>query len=137
VSIQAGLKPVGGRDHVAFTITSGTSVPAPARGIIRSSVKAVPLSKSVLRRPSVTIAGKTVVFPIELESGSYLEMNSPADCNIYGPKGELRGPVKLEGEIPALATGANQIRFYCETSTGVNTRTNVTVITEGAPIRSR
>jgi hypothetical protein len=96
----------------------------------------MPLLKSVLRRPSVMIGGKTMLFPVELESGSYLEMNSLADCNVYGPKGELRGAVKPEGEIPALAAGANQIRFNCETSAGVNTRATVTVISEGAPIRS-
>ena len=102
-----------------------------------SPVKALPLSKSVLRRPTVTVGGKTLTFPVELESGSYLELNSLTDCKVYGPKGELKQEVKPEGELPGFTTGANQVTFGCETSAGLNARANVTVISEGAPISSK
>ncbi len=98
-----------------------------------SPIKALPLSKSVLRRPRVTVGGKTILLPVELESGSYLEMNSVADCKLYGPKGEPL-EIKPEGEIPELQTGKNELTFTCETSEGVNARANVTVISEGDPI---
>jgi hypothetical protein len=95
------------------------------------------LSKSVLRRPSVTIGGKSILFPVELETGSYLEMNSATDCKIYGPNGEVKAEVKPEGEIPALEAGENQVRFTCEVSREFNARANVTVISEGPPLNAR
>lgn len=99
-----------------------------------SAVKALPLSRSRLLRPSVTVGAKTVVFPVELESGCYLEMTSPADCKVYGPKGEMKTGLKLEGEICVLEPGENEVRFSCGTSEGGQARANVTIVTEGAPV---
>jgi hypothetical protein len=96
-----------------------------------SAVKALPLSKSVLRRPSVTLAGKTVLYPTDLESGSYLEAISPTDCKVYGPNGQLLREVQPEGDFPVLEAGGNQLSFSCESTTHLHPRAKVTVISEG------
>jgi hypothetical protein len=95
-------------------------------------IKALPLSKFVLRHPTVTVGAKTLLFPIELATGGYLEFNSPVDCKAYGPSGELKMVVKPEGEIPELNSGENQLSFRCEPDHGSNARANVTVMSEGA-----
>jgi len=100
-----------------------------------SPIKAMPLAKSVLRRPSVSTGGKTMLFPVEIESGSYLEMNSSTDCKIYGPKGELKVEVKPEGELAQLEAGENEVKFNCETRDSLNARAKVTVSSEGVPLK--
>src|SRR6185436_18750904 len=97
-------------------------------------IKALPLSRFTLRRPAVTVGAKTLLFPVELETGSYLELNSLTDCKVYGPNGEQKTEFKPEGELPALSPGENQISFRCEPIEWTNARVNVTVMSEGAPI---
>jgi hypothetical protein len=99
-----------------------------------SPIRAVPLLKAKLRNPRLTVAGNTVVFPVELESGSYLEFRSSADCKLYGPDGALLKEFRPEGEVPVLASGQNQVTFGCEGPQGVNPRARVTLITVGPPI---
>lgn len=100
-----------------------------------SPIKALPLVKGRLRNPAVTIGGRTIVFPVEMESGCYLEFRSTSDCNLYGPKGELIQEVASEGEAPILEAGENEIGFTCEVSLDVNARVFVTVISQGEPLR--
>jgi hypothetical protein len=99
-----------------------------------SPIQAVPLLKAKLRNPRLTVAGKTVAFPVELESGSYLEFRSLADCKLYGPDGALLKEFSPEGDVPVLAGGENQVAFGCEGPPGVNARARVTLITVGPPI---
>lgn len=100
-----------------------------------SPVKALPLISSKISRPAIMVGGKTIVFPVEIESGSYLEFNGPDDCRLYGPKGDLMQHVKPEGEVPLLAPGENEIMFHCEKST-VRARANVAIISQGeTPLR--
>jgi len=95
-----------------------------------SPVKALPLLKTVLRKPTVTLAGKTILFPTEeLESGTYLESEGQQECKLYGPKGTLITELKIE--TPAIEAGENSMMFSCEPSEGINPRANVTVITYG------
>ncbi|UCD29545.1 MAG: hypothetical protein JSV03_03425, partial [Planctomycetota bacterium] len=99
-----------------------------------SPIKALPLVNTKLKNPALTIGGKTIVFPVELETGSYLEFYSPSDCKLYGPKGELIADVKPQGEVPVLAGGANNVTFTCDGPTDINPRAKVTVICQGDPI---
>lgn len=93
-------------------------------------IRALPAIKTKLINPSVTIDGKTITFPIELESGHYLEMHSLTDCKVYGLKGELITTVTPQGELPVLAQGDNQIALNCRTPDGTTPRAWVTVITK-------
>jgi hypothetical protein len=78
-----------------------------------SPIRALPLIKAKLRHPAVTIGDKTIVFPVEIESGCYLEFHSMSDCKLYGTKGELICEVKLQGDVPLLEAGENQVKFTC------------------------
>ncbi len=95
-----------------------------------SPVRALPLVKAKLRNPALTVGGKTITFPVEMESGTVLELRG-GECTLYGPAGEELATVQPQGEIPTLAPGENEVRFTCEAPAGVNPRAYVTVITRG------
>jgi len=96
-----------------------------------SPVKALPLVNTRLINPAVTIGDKTVVFPVEIESGSYLEFNSPDDCKLFGRDGKLLADVKPQGPVPILAPGDNLLKFAATSPPGISARANVTVIGQG------
>jgi hypothetical protein len=100
-----------------------------------SPIQALPLVSTKLVNPAVSIAGQRVVFPVEIESGCYLECHSAEDCQLYGPQGQRLRSVVPEGEIPWLEAGANEVRFECGASAGASPRANVTVISFGEPLK--
>ena len=93
-----------------------------------SPIRALPLVKVKLRHPVVTVGDKTIVFPVEIESGCYLEFHSVSDCKLYGPQGELISEVKPQGDVPLLQAGENQVEFTCDVPADINARAYVTVI---------
>ncbi len=99
-----------------------------------SPIRAVPLVPIKLVNPRVAIGRASIRFPVEIESGCYLEFVSADDCKLFGPKGELIREVKVEGTAPVLAQGRNEIRFSSDAPAGATPRANVTVISEGEPI---
>jgi hypothetical protein len=105
----------------------------PTRCVI-GPVKALPMVACTVRDPAVTINGKTVVFPVEMPSGSYLEVNTSDDCVLYGPKGEVIARVSPMGLIPLLSAGKNQIRFSSEAAAGPAPRVRLTVSSQGQPL---
>jgi hypothetical protein len=72
-----------------------------------------------------------------MESGMYLELRSQTDCKLFGSKGEFLQDVKIEGKIPALKNGENEISFICKGPESVNSRVQVTVISEGNPLEKQ
>lgn len=102
-----------------------------------SPIKAVPLQPCRMRDPSVTIGGETITFPVELESGQYLEFRSLDDCQLIGPKGDVLADVTPVGNVPELAAGDNAVRFKAEALSGAHPRAMVTVISQGDPLQSR
>lgn len=99
-----------------------------------SPVRATPLVKAKIRNPRLTVGDRTLVLPVEMESGSYLEFNSPEDCKMLGPDGGFLQDIKIAGTAPAMAAGANQLRFGCDSAPGVNPRVRITTSTFGAPL---
>ena len=97
-------------------------------------IKALRTSKVKLANPSVTIGGRRIVFPVTLESGSYLEFNAPADCKLYDERGALVQELKLSSQAPKLAAGASEAEFTCEGPAGFSARAKITVISSGEPI---
>ena len=95
-----------------------------------SPIKALPLMNVKLRHPAVTVGNKTILFPVEIESGCYLEFHSMSDCKLYGLQGELIGEVEPQGDMPLLEAGENQIKFTCDVPADVNARAYVTVISQ-------
>jgi hypothetical protein len=100
-----------------------------------SPIKALPLVSQRLSRPALTLGGRTVVFPVDIETGQYLELGGPGDCKLYSAKGEFMSDVRPEGEVPWLEAGANALTFQCA-ATGPRPRAYVTVISAGdTPLR--
>lgn len=100
-----------------------------------SPIHALPTITAKWRNPAVTVGGRTLVFPVEMASGNYLEFRSLTDCKLYGPNGELLGEVKPQGEVPSLAPGANQFQFTCDANTNAQPRAYLTAITRGEVVR--
>jgi len=100
-----------------------------------SPVRALPTVKAKFHNPRVSCGGRTITFPVDMESGRYLELRSASDCKLYGPTGELICKVEPQGDIPFLELGENSVKFSCEPPAGLNPRANVSVITAGDVIR--
>jgi hypothetical protein len=94
-------------------------------------VRALPLRPGLVKSPSLIVGGKTIMFPVELASGNWIECNGPDDCAAYGARGEALGKVTPRGDWPALNVGAVPIQFSCELSGAVNPRARVTFFTRG------
>ncbi len=97
-------------------------------------VKALPHVSSTMKNPSISIGGKTITFPVIMETGQYLELTSPSECKHYSPEGELLGEVIPIGEIPILEKGTNTIRLNWEDAGNIAPRARVTVIGIGNPL---
>jgi len=109
----------------------------PANGAVKcylSPVRAIPLVKAKIKNPRITVGARTLVLPIEMESGSYLEFHSLTDCKVFGPDGKLLQEVALSSEVPEVAAGPNSMQFACDAVEGVNPRVKVTLITTDAPL---
>jgi hypothetical protein len=97
-------------------------------------VKALQMVPITIDNPSIRIGDEKIVFPVKMESGMFLEFWSQTDCKLYGPKGEFLQDVHIEGKIPTLKEGGNEISFMCEGKKGMSSRMQVTVIGEGKPL---
>ena len=98
------------------------------------TVKALPMVPLIINNPCITIGGEKLIFPVKMESGMYLEFCSQTDCKLFGPKGEFLQDVLIEGKIPALKDGENEIIFSCQGPGDVNSRVQITVICKGNPL---
>ena len=97
-------------------------------------IKAMPMVTCTVKNPVVTVNGKAITFPVEMQSGSYLEFDAVNDCVLYGSKGEMLAKVMPDGTIPVLSAGENQVRFSCEAVDGPAPRVKLTVIAHGEPL---
>lgn len=86
-----------------------------------SEIHAVPLTATRLIRPVIRIGGSELEFPVELQSGAYLEL-ADGMCRVYGPKGELLKELPVNGSVPVLARGSNPVSFGCKAPPGVSAR---------------
>ena len=100
-----------------------------------SPIKALPTVKVKLANPSISIGDKRLIFPVELESGQYIEFTSPDECRLYDESGALVTRIIPQGEVPILEAGENDVIFRCDPTQGYNARAEVTLISSGEPIR--
>ncbi|MDA3923192.1 MAG: hypothetical protein PF904_00650 [Kiritimatiellae bacterium] len=111
----------------------------PANGSVSctlSPVCATPLVKAKISNPRVKVGDRTVVFPVQMESGSYLEFYPPNDCRVFSADGNLQQQVKISGELPNIATGGNRLHFDCDSASNVNPRVRLTTFMVGSPLIS-
>ncbi|MHB0938485.1 MAG: hypothetical protein ACYC6A_18985 [Armatimonadota bacterium] len=97
-------------------------------------IKALPLKKGLLTRPTLSINDGTVTLPVTLETGQYLELEGDGAHTVYGPDGAVVLTDRLQGAIPPLNSGQNEIGLICEQRMGYTPRAQVTLIVQGEPI---
>ncbi|HQH71943.1 MAG TPA: hypothetical protein PK360_07685, partial [bacterium] len=95
-----------------------------------SPIKALPIVSRTLKNPTIRMGDMKISFPVELQSGEYLEMFSLTDCRHYGKDGNVIAEVHPAGEMPVLRNGDNALELQCEPDLDVNPRAKVTVICE-------
>ncbi len=98
-----------------------------------SPIKALRTRKVKLVNPSIEIGGRRIVFPVALESGSYIELESVSNCSLFSVKGERLEQLSPRGAVPELAAGANRVKFACEGPKDVRARAQITFIRHGEP----
>jgi hypothetical protein len=89
------------------------------------------LRAGLVKNPRISVGGRTIEFPVELTSGSWIECNGPDDCAAYGTRGEPLGKVNPRGDWPVLNTGAVAMQFSCEAGGAPTPRARVTVFSRG------
>ncbi len=100
-----------------------------------SPLKALPLVAASLPNPSVTVNGKTITFPVELECGCFIEYDSFSECRLYSASGDLLREIIPNGDAPVLTGGTNSVEFRCDgPAGGVNARANVSIVSAGGCI---
>ena len=97
-------------------------------------VKALPMLPATFKNPTLTLNGVTILFPVELTSGSWIECNGPEDCVLYGAKGEILSTFSPRPTIPRLKPGPNEISFSCSSNSGPAPRVKITLFAEGEPL---
>jgi hypothetical protein len=105
-----------------------------AANVYVSPIKALPLIKTKLVNPSITINGRTITFPVELESGCYIEYNWPSGCALYSSAGEKIREIEVQGSVE-LKPRLNEISFSCEPPPdSVNARARIAIGAVGNPL---
>jgi len=94
-------------------------------------IKALPLKKGTLARPTLSINGSTLIFPVTLETGQYLELEGDGAYTVYGPDGAVILTDRVSGATPPLNSGENEITFTCDQAKGYLPRAQVTIIAQG------
>jgi hypothetical protein len=84
-----------------------------------------------VKQPTIVVNGQVILLPVEMPSGSYLELSEDNHCVLYGSKGEVLTEVTPSGPIPVFSAGENQIRFSCGTTDGPAPRVKLTLISHG------
>jgi len=101
---------------------------------IISPVRALPLVRPKLGKPTIAIGGRRTTFAVEMESGWYLEYASPHDCVLYDGAGNPVRDVVPQGDAAILEEGENVVRFSCDSDDGVTPRAHVSLSSRGDTI---
>lgn len=89
-------------------------------------ITAVPLLSVAVLNPRIRLGDRTVEFPVALASGSWIEANGPAECTVFGPKGESLGSVTPRGDWPEFSAGENRLAFEFNGEASPSARAKVT-----------
>jgi len=127
------------RQHISQVNLLLNEIPAGGEvDILVSPVHSLPTRRAELANPSLELGGTNVTFPVTLQSGQYLELESMEDCVLYDERGELLSRFQPQvAQLPELAEGQNALRFDCAPPQGLSARAEVTVISLGQPFGNR
>jgi hypothetical protein len=83
-----------------------------------------------LHRPSLTVNGRSFMFPVDLETDWYLEYSGTGKARVFDANGFTKTEVAPEGKVPPLRNGTNMIVFHGESGHPAK----VTFLTQGKPL---
>ncbi|MBN2452614.1 MAG: hypothetical protein JXR77_19680 [Lentisphaeria bacterium] len=98
-----------------------------AAEVLLSPIRALPIVPNRLRDPALTINGRTVVFPVTLESGWRVEINGNTGT-VFTREGHTRETFPLTTPLPPLGPGPNTVSFACD-SEHPRPRARITLVT--------
>jgi hypothetical protein len=127
------------RQHISQVNLLLNEIPAGGEvDILVSPIHSLPTRRTELANPSLELGGTKVTFPVTLQSGQYLELESIDDGVLYDERGELLSRFQPQiDRLPTLAEGENTLRFDCAPPPGLSARAEVTVISLGQPFGDR
>ena len=83
----------------------------------------------------VTVRGETIVFPVTLQPGWYLEYTEGDVVRVFDPNGFTKAEVRPRGRVPTIASGKNPISFFCDPGKTRGQTVKVRFVTRGKPLR--
>lgn len=119
----------------SLTIWCNNLPPADSITVDIRPIRALPLVAARVVNPQLTIGGRTMVFPIEIASGSYLEIEPTGAGQLYGAAGEPLDTVRSTTVPPVLDTGENHVAFASQAAPGPAARARVSIRVLGEPSR--
>lgn len=100
-----------------------------------SPIRALPLRAASVVNPTLVIGGRKVIFPVTITSGSSLELQPGSRCRVVDQYGKLLQKVVVQGELPTLAAGENDVGLSWDTPQGPRPRLLVTISTAGPALK--
>ena len=94
-------------------------------------IKALPMLPCTVKNPTIRLNDKTLSLPVEIQSGSRVELDGSGGFIVFGSKGETLATGAVDGAPPVLRKGQNHVRFSCGQTDGPPPRVKVTVISHG------
>ncbi|MCK5805182.1 MAG: hypothetical protein KAI66_20295, partial [Lentisphaeria bacterium] len=102
-----------------------------------SPVRGLPLVESPIVNPSITVGDRTLIFPVTIPTGSYLEYDGVVG-RLFARKGRLLEVVEPQGGEIRLVEGENALAFSCDKPEAkVRARAMVTVGLYGVPLKNK
>jgi hypothetical protein len=99
-------------------------------------IRSIPHRKATLTNPELSFGGRTITFPVALESGQMLEFTPPEDYIVLDGEGELLARGTVANESPVLAAGVNTVGLNSSAAAGEGLlHARVTLTLAGAPLQ--
>ncbi|MDD4870207.1 MAG: hypothetical protein PHR77_06570, partial [Kiritimatiellae bacterium] len=101
--------------------------------VVISPVMALKPQIAEFKNPSLKINGQTLVVPVTMKSGDFLELENSGLCLHYNDAGDLQARIRPSATWPTMRAGDNTVVFDCERPQGVSARAEVILNTFGTP----
>jgi hypothetical protein len=123
------------REHLSQVNVLLNEIPAGGEvNVLISPIRSLPTRRAELANPSVAVGKTKMTFPVTLQSGQYLELESLDNCVLYDERGELVRRIQPRiDRLPMLAQGPNIVHFDCAAPQGLSARAEITLISLGQP----
>ena len=98
-----------------------------------------PQEKAVLSKPRLNVNGTSILMPVDLNSGEYLEIDAEGQGTLHAENGEImdRFTPVVEGRHPQLAVGENKMELDVKSLNDFAPRAEVTLFSYGKPFGER